>query len=58
MLITGLIIREATVRAIPVRIRVLTPFSKTKPDITKEIRYKVTELIRKYLIARLIIFLV
>jgi len=57
-LITGLMIRDATVSAIPVRTMVLIPFSKTRPDMTKEIRYKVTELIRKYLIARRIIFLV
>jgi len=54
-LITGLIIREVMLRAIPVNIIVLTPFSKNSPENTREIRYKVTELTIKYLIALLTI---
>lgn len=57
-LMTGLITKEARVRATPVNIIVFVPFSKTIPETAIETRYKVTEFTRKYLIARLIITLV
>lgn len=53
----GLIIKEAMVRATPVSMIVVVPFEKYIPIITREIRYSVIELIKKYFIARLIMII-
>lgn len=55
ILITGLIIRVVNARATPVNITVVKPFSKTNPEATREIRYKLTEFSIKNLSALLIV---